>query len=797
VSALLRKSITDLTRRKARTFFTVATLALAVASFGFFAIPSLIDGSMQEEVRAGRLADVAVSMRPLTLNAEQLAELEALPNVAAVEPRSSMETRVLVGERRAPARLIGVRDFARQQVDLVRVDSGTLPAEGGVATEVQNANVGLLDVGAGDTVTLVGAAGGQASPGKGRVELPVSGQARNTTGGEDVQDDDVIVLYMTADTVAKLNGGAGYNRLALLLRDSSPAAAAKTVEAVRGYLRSVPGFSGFSSLPEIRAPGDWSGKAETAQFAQLLGVITVLALLSSLVLISNTMTTLVSEQTGEIGVMRALGARRRQIAFVYTKTAALLGVLGAIAGAVLGIVIANLLAGYFGQTFWAVDVGFGVDPTVLLVSLAVGILAPPLAALPAVRRGTRIDLREALESTGSAVGGQDAADRMLRRFRFAPRTVQIGLRGVGRRKRRSIATAVIVALAVSNLLATLGLAASVTQTTRAEWADHFEDLRVWTSGSKLFDDRAAETIRTTPGVAAAQPALVTDVELAGEEAFVWGVPHEPLFRYRLSDGRWFTAAEEQGRERVAVIERNLALTIGTEVGDQITLSTAGGAAPLRIVGIAKNQQENGTVLFVPLTTVRSVLGAPSGTSTYWIKTTTVDHTLIDRTMTALEDRLTALGYDVGGEITYVEERDNVAENRTITTSIAVLGFIIVAISMVGLANAITMSVLERTREIGVLRCIGARARDVRRIFLTEGVAVAVAGCLLGIPLGYLLEVGLVWLVKQIVNVEFPVVFPPWNIVIALLGTVLLAALIALVPIRRATRLRPGDALRYA
>ena len=380
MSALLRKSITDLTRRKARTFFTVATLALAVASFGFFAIPSLIDASMQEEVRAGRLADVAVSMRPLTLDAEQLAELAALPNVAAVEPRSSMETRVLVGERRAPARLIGVRDFARQHVDLVRVDSGTLPAPGEVAAEVQNANVGLLDVGAGDTVTLVGAAGGQASPGDGRVELPVSGRARNTIGGEDVQDDDVIVLYTTTDTVAKLNGGAGYNRLALLLSDPSPAAAAKTVEAVRSYLRSVPGFSGFSSLPEIRAPGDWPGKAETAQFAELLSVITVLALLSSLVLISNTMTTLVSEQTGEIGVMRALGARRRQIAFVYTRTAVLLGVLGAVAGAVLGIVLANLLAGYFGQTFWAVDVGFGVDPTVLLVSLAVGILAPPLAA---------------------------------------------------------------------------------------------------------------------------------------------------------------------------------------------------------------------------------------------------------------------------------------------------------------------------------------------------------------------------------------------------------------------------------
>ena len=133
-------------------------------------------------------------------------------------------------------------------------------------------------------------------------------------------------------------------------------------------------------------------------------------------------------------------------------------------------------------------------------------------------------------------------------------------------------------------------------------------------------------------------------------------------------------------------------------------------------------------------------------STYWIKTTSPEHAVVDRTITRLEDRLNALGYQMGGEITYVEEGNDVAANRTITTTIAVFGFLIVAISMVGLANAITMSIIERTREIGVLRCIGARARDVRRIFATEGVVLALAGWLLGIPLGYALDRFLVWLV---------------------------------------------------
>jgi ABC-type lipoprotein release transport system permease subunit len=127
----------------------------------------------------------------------------------------------------------------------------------------------------------------------------------------------------------------------------------------------------------------------------------------------------------------------------------------------------------------------------------------------------------------------------------------------------------------------------------------------------------------------------------------------------------------------------------------------------------------------------------------------------------------------------------------------VLGFLIVAMSMVGLANAITTNVLERTREIGILRSIGGRARDIRRIFTTEGVTLALAGWLLGIPLGYLLTRLLVWLVWVVVDVRLPVVFPPWNILIALIGTIVLALVVLLLPVRRAVRFRPGDALRYA
>jgi putative ABC transport system permease protein len=120
-----------------------------------------------------------------------------------------------------------------------------------------------------------------------------------------------------------------------------------------------------------------------------------------------------------------------------------------------------------------------------------------------------------------------------------------------------------------------------------------------------------------------------------------------------------------------------------------------------------------------------------------------------------------------------------------------------AISMVGLVNSITMSMLERTREIGILRCVGARARDLRRIFGSEGLLLALLGWLAGIPLGYAVDRLLVWLVRELIEVEVPVTYPAADVALALAGTAALALLVMALPLRRAVRLKPGDAHRYA
>jgi putative ABC transport system permease protein len=789
-SATLRKSITDLTRRKARAVFAVLTLAIAVASVGIFAAPSLMNTAMQKEVQINKLPDLTLSTKPLALTPPQLTALSQLPNITAAGGFSYFQTRVWVGERRLKALVVGIPDWTRQQVDVVSLVSGRAPTSGSVLTDIQNEKQGRYSGTAGDTIRILGI-GDRTST------VPLSGVARNLMiGGQQAAANNLVVLYSTPALITRLGGDPGFSSLEFRLRDTGTAAADRTVARIKSYLTANTSFKGFSDLPAIRKAGTYPGKEFFDQIASLMNVFTVLALLSALVLIANTMTTLIGEQRREIGMMKAIGGTRRQVRRIYLRTALLLGAIGSLIGVGLGVVIANAIVAYFGSSFFAITPGFGVVVPVIVASVVLGLVAPPLAALPAIRRGARLNVRKGLEEVPALAGGQALFDRALRRLGFLPRTAQIGIRSVTRRARRSLATVVQIGLAVGTLLAVLALVNSVTTTTNTVWNGAHFDVLLNTVVGKQFDARAVRVMNATPGVAQTQPMLVNTVKFKGKDAAITGFTERPLFEQKMIGGRWYTPAEAAARAHVAVIAKNLARTTGTHVGDTITLKTASGPASFRVIGMTSSQWNNGLNFYVPLQTAQAVLHTTT-VNGYFVRTTSPNHTLIDRTTTRLEDRLTANGYAVGTMVKYSSQQENVNSNRQISSAIAVLGLLVVAISMVGLINAITMSVLERTREIGVLRCIGARARDIRRIFTAEGIAVSVGGWLLGIPIGYALARMFNWLLLKVIGLEFMFTFPPLNLLIALAGTVLLALVIMRIPLRRAVRLKPGEAIRYA
>ena len=151
------------------------------------------------------------------------------------------------------------------------------------------------------------------------------------------------------------------------------------------------------------------------------------------------------------------------------------------------------------------------------------------------------------------------------------------MRSVGRRRRRSISTVLIVAFAVGNLLGIMALATGVTQITHDAWDDRDWDITIGSNLRRPLDSRAERVIRDVPGVDGIERAFINDVRVGEREAILYGVGADTNFGYRIDEGRWHTRADEATAARVAVVERGMAQADGIEVGDRVQLATGTGA----------------------------------------------------------------------------------------------------------------------------------------------------------------------------------------------------------------------------
>jgi len=223
---------------------------------------------------------------------------------------------------------------------------------------------------------------------------------------------------------------------------------------------------------------------------------------------------------------------------------------------------------------------------------------------------------------------------------------------------------------------------------------------------------------------------------------------------------------------------------------------AAGPTRVRVIGLDTGETNSGGTIYFPLPALERLDGGPGTADSMWVSTASASHTAIDRATNAVAARLAAAGYAVGTTEIYVAQAQITASEKSILAIVEILGLLVVAIMLTGLVSALSMGVIERTREVGILRCLGARARDIRRVFSAEAVALALVGWAVGILLGWLIYQGLRALLLHNAAVSLPQEFPPAIPLITLAGVLVLTLLVIRVPLRRATRIKPGVALRY-
>ena len=783
MSILYRKSWQDIRHRWARSLFTSATIAASVVGISMFALAPLMNRAMDERIADDRLHDIQIYTDDIPLSDADLTAMRALPGVVALEARATFYTEVRIGERREDLVMVGVRDFAAQSVNVVSVESGDVPVAGQVLSEIENGRGGRLPPGTG-TVEIEDTTGGLHS-------ADISGTG-STLQYSQIAIEGTLVFYAPIESVHNVADTAGYDRFDVRVAD--PDEAASVAQALQAWLIENHPEVVFSDLPDVRQAGTWPGQDVFENFSTLFYVGAILALISAIALISNTMTTMVAEQRREIAIMKAIGGRRRQVGFSFLRTVLILGFAGSVAGALIGIPFSNYLARFVGTEFMGVTPGWGVSWPVIGISLVIGMGGAVLAALPALIRAAQTPVHQALTSSVATPGGR--LTRLLRHVPL-PRTASIGLRNMVRRKTRAIGTMLQVGLAVGVALGFLALGTTVGKLTGDTWDTLSWDVIVFQSSNVPLDAEAGEVLASLEGVEAALPQLYNNLSYDGTQYEAWGISGgNTLYDPDIISGRWLTPEDSEARARVAVIGRSLASTAGVGVGDSLVVESARGPVELEIVGIDARLMNNGTGLFLPLDAFQEILGRDD-TNAYWVASTLKDEPTIDRLATQAEDALRQAGYPVGSEVRYVEREANLESNRTLVGVLAVMGIPIVAIGLIGLVNMMTMNVIERTREIGILRCIGAGSRDITRIFRAEALAVAITGWVLAVPIGWLIGKALVQIVANLFNFgSVPYTFPFWYPPIALVLTVILAWMVVIPPLRRASRLRPGDALRY-
>ncbi|MEW6478214.1 MAG: FtsX-like permease family protein [Pseudomonadota bacterium] len=240
-----------------------------------------------------------------------------------------------------------------------------------------------------------------------------------------------------------------------------------------------------------------------------------------------------------------------------------------------------------------------------------------------------------------------------------------------------------------------------------------------------------------------------------------------------------------------IIGRELAQDLGVQVGDRIGIVTDGVEDALRITALVDLgvRDLNRRTVIVPLRTAQSLVGLPGSA-------TGLDLTLVDIwAAQALADELAAR-WPYKAESWQQANAQLVSALNAQSVSTSVIRGVVMVVVVLGIASVLVVSVVQKQREIGILRAMGATRNQVLRVFLLQGVIVGA----LGSALGVLLAVALIWLFTHFVRGSDGL--PLFNIAleaglalrIAGLATVC-GLLAAVAPARRAARLDPAQAIR--
>jgi putative ABC transport system permease protein len=775
--------------------FIIVTLSL---TGGLFSIGIIAGGYVTtlNDMQSGfhNINPVEIRLRTEAFDENLLEQVRGLNGVVAAEGERMLFAQLLTVEGEWQEIIIRVLPEGNQRINRVELLEGRMPAEQEIIFDTHRE----LDHQVEDQVTIQ-TANGQ------KLNMQFSGTVRDQTIGLLGSSYFIAPVYgyITFDTLPLLHQEKHYDVLQVTVDPALSAAAYKTLKEDLSGLVEQSGRYVFTVTDLRNAEHPNSGYVRAV--SNLLALLGFLSVFLSGFLVYNAMAALLAQQMQHIGILKAIGARQSSIIKMYMVFILVFGVIALFISVPLSAWAAKALSQFLGLRLNFNAGGMRLVPFAVIIQTVIALLLPQAAGIIPVIKASKVSVQDAINSTGIQTDdfGKSRLDRRLEKIKGASRPLLISLRNTFRRKSRLVLTLITLSLAGAVFIATFNVRASVEKYIDKVSAYILADVNL--DFEQNYRISEIESIALAiPGVSMVEPRSATTAQLVNAESEalatveIWGAPPESsLIKPIMLNGRWLLPGD---RNAIVLNEAFVSNFPDLAVGDTVTFSIHRREVNFVLVGFFQFIGNDYHLAYVPLTYLNEVTGNYNQASNYQL---VADTSLVaaageENLALRLDETFRSKGFAVRKASTSKSIRDNATLGLdTMTFFLLIMSGLTALVGSISLTGTMGMNVMERTREIGVMRAIGATDRQVMKLVLTEGLIIGLISWLIGVLLAFPIS----YLMSYIINIsifgvtgEFS--FTATGFIIWLGIVIILSIAASILPANNAAKLTIREVLSY-
>jgi len=626
--------------------------------------------------------------------------------------------------------------------------------------------------------------------------VPVTGVSFDPAQAPATQDA-FIYAYVDKNTYTEITGEAANQRLIFRLKN---AASKQQIQSDTDALVDELRRKGISiDSINIPTPNQHPHQFQLNTLLAFQGSIGLLAFLMGAVLVSQLIAAMLAQQTRQIGVLKAIGATQCHIMNIYLTMVLIMGALASIVAIPLAVI-----SGYGFAGFVAKVLNFNILtqqlPHELYIGLiACGLLLPILFSLPALLKGARVSVRSALSDYGISASSAGNVVAVSLPVSYG---IQLALRNVLRRKKRLATTVITIALGVAIFSAGFNVRESLIEFLADTKSSMKYDVQVVLKDSVARDKALApfnnlQNVQRVETWNGGRGRLQSTVAATSKGIGIVALPYDTdLVKWDVIEGRWL----QHTHDSEIVMNQKAAQTFGgpAVVGKHYTIKLNGESVPVKLVGIIK--EFDIAKIYIDKAQYDALANPDHLINSVMFVAANRGQPEVVALKKTIERALSQTDLKVFYVMSQAERAKIVYDHLIIIlTLFTILSLLVLLISTLGMAASTGTNIMERTREIGVMRAIGATPKIIYSLFVTEGAVVSSAGIILGLLLSLPLSLYAARFFGTMIlgnGVSLQFAFSQMGFVITLAITLVFGWLASRIPARKAISISNREALSY-